>query len=204
LGEDFVPRYIVALTGASGAVYALRLLEELLKQDNSEIHLITSDAARIVMEQELGWDCQDSLPLSLQRYLPPGNISFYDNSDIAAAPASGSFICDSMVVIPCTMASISAIAQGTSRTLLERAADVMLKERRPLFLVPRETPLNSIHLRNMLTLSEMGVSIIPAMPAFYHQPRTIEDMVSFVVGKVLDAMHIPHDLFQRYAGQIKK
>lgn len=193
-----MPRYIVALTGASGSLYALRLLEELLKKDDSEIHLIASDAARIVMEQELGWDCQGSLLQSLQPYLPPGKIYFYDNADIAAAPASGSFICDTMVVIPCTMASISAIAQGASRSLLERTADVMLKERRPLLLVPRETPLNSIHLRNMLTLSEMGVNIIPAMPAFYHKPQSIEDLVSFVVGKVLDAMHIPHKLFQRY------
>ncbi|MDD2510429.1 MAG: UbiX family flavin prenyltransferase [Syntrophomonas sp.] len=198
-----MPKYIVALTGASGMIYAIRLLEELLKKD-AEIHLIASDAARIVIEQELAWDCQGSLAAAMQQYLPPGMIYYYDNTDIAAPPASGSFICDSMVVIPCTMASISAIAQGSSRSLLERAADVMLKERRPLLLVPRETPLNSIHLRNMLTLSEMGVSIIPAMPAFYHQPQTIEDMVSFMVGKVLDAMHIPHDLFQRYGGKAER
>ncbi len=197
-----MPRYIVAITGASGVVYALRLLEELLKNNDNEIHLISSDAARLVMEHEMSWDSQESLEAALQSHqIPTERIHFHKNSDIAAAPASGSFICDSMIVIPCTMASISSIALGSSRSLLERAADVMLKEKRPLLLVPRETPLNSIHLRNMLTLSEMGVAIIPAMPAFYHQPQNIDDLVSFVVGKVLDFMQIPHDLFRRYGGR---
>lgn len=190
-------KYIVALTGASGIIYGIRLSTELLIRD-FEVHLICSDAARIVLGQELGWDFERSLEETFRNNLPPGNLFVYDNSDIAASPASGSFLTDGMVVIPCTMASVSALANGSSRNLLERTGDVILKEKRPLILVPRETPLNSIHLRNMLLLSEMGAHIIPAMPAFYHNPRSIDDMVDFLVGKVLDAMCISHDIFPRY------
>ncbi|MDD3023475.1 MAG: UbiX family flavin prenyltransferase, partial [Syntrophomonadaceae bacterium] len=135
---------------------------------------------------------------TLRKYLPEGKLFFYANDAIASPIASGSYITDGMIIIPCTMATVSSLANGSSRSLLERAADVILKEKRSLIMVPRETPLSSIHLRNMLTLSEMGVQIIPAMPAFYHQPQSIDDMVNFVVGKVLDAMHIPHDIFLRY------
>ncbi len=135
---------------------------------------------------------------ALRAYLPLGKMYFYDNQNIAAPLASGSFICEAMIVMPCSMALVSGIATGNARNLTERAADVMLKEKRKLILVPRETPLHSIHLRNMLTLSELGVYLIPAMPAFYHHPQTLEDMVDFMVGKVMDALKIEHNIYQRY------
>jgi len=187
--------YIVALTGASGIIYGIRLAEELLGRKHS-VHLIASKAAYIVMEQELGWKPETSL-LSWQSYLS-GDLHVYDNEDIAARLASGSFITEAMIVIPCTMATVSALAVGSSRSLTERAADVTLKEKRRLLIVPRETPLNTVHLRNMLALSEMGVHVIPAMPAFYHCPDSLADMVNFMVGKVLDALLIDNNLYQRY------
>lgn len=148
----------------------------------------------MVLHQEMDWEVNQELPLSGK------NLRIYENSNIAAPIASGSFLVDGMVVIPCSMASVSALAQGAADNLLERAADVMLKEKRPLIIVPRETPLNTIHLRNLLTLSEIGVHIIPAMPGFYSHPQTIDDIVNFIVGKVLDAMKINHNLFKRYNG----
>ncbi|MDD2619502.1 MAG: UbiX family flavin prenyltransferase [Syntrophomonadaceae bacterium] len=192
-----MPKYIVAITGASGVIYGVKLAAELLSRD-FEVHLVCSEAAHIVMEKELPWIFENSLEATLRKYLPEGKLFFYANDAIASPIASGSYITDGMIIIPCTMATVSSLANGSSRSLLERAADVILKEKRSLIMVPRETPLSSIHLRNMLTLSEMGVQIIPAMPAFYHQPQSIDDMVNFVVGKVLDAMHIPHDIFLRY------
>lgn len=192
-------RYIVALTGASGVVYGIRLIEELLKC--FEVHLIASQPSCLVLEQELDWhfaggECGEVFKARL-----PGNLVYHDNNDLAAPPASGSFRFKGMVVIPCTMATVSALACGSSRSLLERTADVMIKEKRPLIVVPRETPFSAIHLRNLLTLAESGVHVIPAMPAFYSKPRSIADMVDFVVGKVLDAMHIEHRLFERYGGR---
>jgi 4-hydroxy-3-polyprenylbenzoate decarboxylase len=189
-------KYIIALTGASGIIYGIRLAKELLSR-GFEVHLIVSEPACIVMKQELIWEWNENLAQTLKKHLS-GNICCYNNSDISASIASGSFRTDGMIVIPCTMSTVANIAHGISRDLITRAADVQLKERRPLILVPRETPLNSIHLRNMLSLSEMGVHIIPAMPAFYHQPKTIDDMVLFIVGKVLDVMGIDHDLYCRY------
>ncbi len=190
-------KYIVAISGASGAVYGIRLLRELLLRDN-ELHILVSEPASLVIGHELGWDLSGSVEKTFRNYLPNGDIYFYDNNDIAAPLASGSFITDAMVIIPCSMACISGIAVGSSRNLMERTADVMLKEKRRLILVPRETPLNSIHLRNMLTLSDLGAHLVPAMPAFYHQPHTVEDMINFIVGKVMDALNISHDIFQRY------
>lgn len=189
-------RYVVAFTGASGIVYGVRLVEELLQREY-EVHLIVSDPAKIVLQQEMGWDGKGSVEEVFKKEFR-GQLFVYDNADIAAPVASGSFLIDGMIVIPCTMSTISAIANGTSKNLLERAADVMLKERRMLVVVPRETPLSTIHLKNMLALSEMGVYVVPAMPAFYHFPKTIDDMVDFIVGKVLDVMRIPNDLYRRY------
>lgn len=190
-------RYIVGLTGASGVVYGVRLLEVLLRQ-GMEIHLIVTDPARIVLEQEMKWNLGEGLEPAFKTHLPEGNLTVYENSEIAAPIASGSFRVDGMMIVPCTMASVSALAAGAARNLLERSADVMLKEKKPLVLVPRETPLNAIHLRNMLTLAETGAHIIPAMPAFYSHPGTIGDLVDFMVGKVLDALGIENHLFQRY------
>lgn len=190
-------RLVLAITGASGVIYGVRMARELLARD-FEVYLIASEAACIVLEQELDWDFAGGREEAFHRYIPGDRLIYYDNSDIAAPVASGSFINSGMLVMPCTMSTLSAIAQGSANSLITRAADVMLKERRPLVLVPRETPLNTIHLRNMLSLSEMGVQIVPAMPAFYHRPTSIDDMVAFMVGKVLDLLHISNDLFQRY------
>ena len=190
-------KYIIALTGASGVIYGIELTRQLLER-GVEIHLVASDPACIVLKEEMGWTFTGTVEETFKGHLPYDNLIVYDNQNIAARIASGSFITDGMVVIPCTMATLAAIAHGNARNLTERAADVVLKEKRPLWLVPRETPLSAVHLRNMLVLAEMGVSIIPAMPAFYNHPRKIDDMVLFMVGKVLDGMHIEHDLFTRY------
>ena len=192
-------RYIVALTGASGVIYGLELISELLQRDY-EVHLVVSEPAVLVLRQEMNWPEQVSAENMLRSHLPPGNLVYYHNTDIAAVIASGSFICDGMVIIPCTMSTLASVAHGMSNNLIERAADVMLKERRPLVIVPRETPLSSIHLRNMLSLSDLGVAIVPAMPAFYQKPGSVDDMVRFVVGKVLDIMKIPNNTFCRYTG----
>lgn len=190
-------RYIVGITGASGAVYGLRLLDALLKQQH-EIHLVVTDPARIVIQEEMKWDMQGDWKAVIHSHMAGGSLTIYDNSDIAAPIASGSFRVDGMIVIPCTMASVAAFAAGTARSLLERSADVMLKEKMPLIVVPRETPLSTIHLRNMLALAEAGAHIVPAMPAFYAAPETIDDLVDFMVGKVLDAIGVEHHLFRRY------
>lgn len=192
-----MPRYIVAITGASGVVYGIRLTETLLDL-GYEVHLVVSQPGGLVIQQEMGWELGESLEQSLRSFFHQPNLYLYNNADIAARLASGSFITEGMVIVPCTMSTLAAVAQGSSNNLIERAADVMLKERRPLTIVPRETPLSAIHLRNMLTLAEMGVAIVPAMPAFYHQPQRIEDMIAFITGKILDVLRIPNDSFQRY------
>ncbi|MGE5390332.1 MAG: UbiX family flavin prenyltransferase [Deltaproteobacteria bacterium] len=190
-------KFIVAITGASGVIYGVRLLEELLARD-IEVHLVASRAACIVLAEELDWDFSRGPEDAFRQHLPGGRLEYYENDNLAVAIASGSFINDGMVVIPCTMGTLSGIAHGSSGNLLERSADVTLKERRPLILVPRETPLNSIHLRNMLILSEMGAHIIPPMPGFYHHPETLDDIIGFVVGKVMDAMGLEHEIYKRY------
>jgi 4-hydroxy-3-polyprenylbenzoate decarboxylase len=196
---DVLSRFIVALTGASGVIYGLRLIAELLLRDH-EVHLVVSEPAALVLAQEMGWSKAEALETTLRDYLPAGKLYFYQNSDIGARIASGSFITEAMLIIPCTMSTLASVANGMSNNLIERAADVMLKEKRPLILVPRETPLSAVHLRNMLKLADMGVSIVPAMPAFYHRPDSVEEMVLFMVGKVLDLMKITHDIFRRYEG----
>lgn len=193
-------RLIVAMTGASGAPYALCLLEELLKQ-NHEVHLLVTEAGWRVLKEEHQWQIEERERNFTRRFGHlPGQLIYYPIKDIGAPIASGSFVCDAMVVIPCTMGTLAKIAHGVSSNLLERAADVMLKERRPLIIVPRETPLSSIHLENMLKLSQMGAVILPAMPAFYSKPTQIKDMVNFVTGKVLDVLKIEHELFQPWEG----
>lgn len=191
--------YVVAITGASGVVYGVRFVEALLSLGH-EVRLVISEAAGIVLEQEMGWDRQDLERLALQEYFPAQHLQVYHNRDIAAPIASGSFPTDGMIIIPCTMSTLAAVAHGMSNDLIERTADVMLKEHRQLVLVPRETPLSSIHLRNMLSLADMGVHIVPAMPGFYHQPQSLDDMVNFMLGKILDIMNIPNQFFQRYQG----
>lgn len=180
---------IVAITGASGCAYALRLIERLAKKGIFQ-HILLSDAARVVLKQEADLALPDAalLTSTLAKHL---NISAdlmrcYALDDWFSPTASGSAGIKKMVVIPCSMGTLARIANGASDNLIERAADVMLKERRQLILVPRETPLSSIHLENMLKLSRMGTHIIPAMPGFYHRPKTLDDIIDFLVDRVLD------------------
>ena len=181
-------RLVVAITGASGAIYGKRLLE-VLHDKKVETHLVVSKVAEKVIEHEL-----ETTKRSLEKLAD----HIYDVDDLTAPLLSGSFKTDGMVIIPCSMKTVAGIAHGYSDNLILRAADVTLKERRKLILVPRETPLNVIHLRNLLELSKQGVAIIPAMPAFYHKPKKIDALVDYVVGKVLDCLDIEHKLFRRW------
>lgn len=193
-------RWVVGITGASGAVYGITLCQQLLAA-GFHLHLVISDAGWRVIKEELGWDVAhrvDSLNKAFERALEDGRMTYHPLNDIGASIASGSFICEGMVIMPCSMGSLAAIANGSSTNLLTRAADVMLKEGRSLLLVPRETPLHAIHLENMLKLARLGVRMIPAMPAFYNGPQTIQDVVNFLVGKVMDNMSITHNLYKRW------
>ncbi|TJY44604.1 UbiX family flavin prenyltransferase [Cohnella pontilimi] len=193
-------RWVVGITGASGAVYGVTLCHRLLEA-GYELHLVVSDAGWRVLKEELGWDAarrSDALQAAFGEAAVSGRLIYHPLGDIGAGIASGSFRCEGMTVIPCSMGTLSAIAAGSSTNLLTRAADVMLKEGRPLLLVPRETPLHAIHLENMLKLARLGVRIIPAMPAFYHGPQTLDDLVAFLVGKVMDSMGVSNNLFNRW------
>ncbi len=193
-------RLVIGMTGASGAPYALCLMEELLRQGH-EVHVTVTEAAWRVLKEEHGWNVERREE-TLRKVLKTNSdlLHYYPIRDIGAPIASGSFPFDAMVVIPCSMGTLAKIAQGISSNLLERAADVALKEGRPLIVVPRETPLNLIHLENMTKLARCGATVLPAMPAFYHGPHNLEDMISFVAGKVLDQLTIPHQLYQRWEG----
>lgn len=198
-------RFALALTGASGAIYGLRLAEELLKT-GSHLTLLITKAGFTVLKEEcaLNWagtPGEVSARIRSHFGTDGANLDFYGEDDFCAPIASGSAAPDALIIAPCSMGSLARIACGNSGNLIERCADVMLKERKPLVLVPRETPLNEIHLENMLKLSRMQASIIPAMPGFYHQPRTMEDLVDFVVGKVLDRLGLEHTLFRPWGAQ---
>ena len=192
----------LALTGASGMPYALRLLEYLLKSGN-KVYLLYSQVAPIVAKQEMDLtlpsrsrDMEAFLKERFQDFT--GSLQVFGREEWFAPVASGSNPADAMVVCPCTMGTLAAIAQGLSDNLIERAADVMLKENRKLILVPRETPFSAIHLENMLKLARMGCIILPANPGFYHHPQTVQDMVDFVVARILDQLAIPNDLMPRW------
>lgn len=182
-------RIILAVSGASGSLYAVSLVKALSHRDDVDLHVIISDAARKVLALETDFPIEA---------LTDGTVASYSPDDIAAPPASGSWKHDGMIICPCSMATLSAVATGFGHTLIHRAADVALKERSPLVLVPRETPLSAIHLQNMLTATQAGAVIIPASPGFYHRPATIEDLANQLAGKILDQLDIPHDLFPRW------
>ncbi len=188
----------LAMTGASGMPYGLSLLEQLIAADR-QVWLMLSQAGQIV----IGMETDLQLPgrsAEIERYLSdwcqasPGQLRVFGREQWTAPPASGTGAPDAMVVCPCTTGTLSAIAHGRSDDLIERAADVVIKERRRLILVPRETPFSEIHLDNMLRLARMGVVILPPNPGFYHQPETLQDIVDFVVARILDHLDIPHDL----------
>lgn len=189
---------IVAVTGASGGLYALRLLRALLAGGH-RVSVVLSGFGRYVLREETGLgagdDLQDRLAGLYGEEVRKGVLAEYKFGDLAASIASGSVRTDGMVVIPCSMKTLSAIAHGTSSSLIERAADVTLKEGRPLVLVPRETPLNIIHLRNLLAAAEAGARIVPAMPAFYQKPSTFDDLADFIAGRVLNLLGMDQELF---------
>ncbi|MDQ6418234.1 flavin prenyltransferase UbiX [Paenibacillus sp. LHD-117] len=196
-------RWVVGITGASGAIYGIRLIEELLKQD-FEVHLVITEAGWRVLKEELGWEASRRAAALERRFgdrLSAGQLIHHPNADIGASIASGSFRVEGMLIMPCSMGTLSSIAHGISDDLMTRAADVMLKEGRRLLLVPRETPLHAIHLENMLTLARLGVRIVPAMPAFYYKPQSMDEMIDFLVGKVLDSIEIDHDLYRRWGDE---
>ncbi len=183
--------YVVAITGASGVTYGLRLVEVLMEQQ-CPVELVVSDTARIVMREELGTGAR--LPE------PSRELRIHDFHDFTAPIASGSYPTAGMVIIPCSMGTLGAVASGLSQNLIHRAADCTIKEGRRLILVPREMPLSAIHLENMLKLARLGVKIVPPMPAFYSGQQKIADLVDFVVGKVLDQMGVAHALYPRWVG----
>jgi len=190
-------KIFVAITGASGSIYGLRLLEELLRVGH-QVTLVASESGLEVCRYETGVELDKADTLKLHWNLPDANLTIRSVTDLWAAEASGSAAPDVMVIAPCSMGTVGRIAAGISGNLIERAADVMLKEHRPLLLLPRETPFSTIHLENLLKLSRCGVRIIPAMPAFYQKPATLDDMVNFVVGKLLDQLGVEHTLFKRW------
>ncbi len=193
-------RIIVGITGASGSAYFLRVMEALSQQE-LEIHLIASEQGRKVLTYETGAVLEEKVRLWSSRR---AKIVLEDNENMFSPVASGSFRCDAMVILPCSMSTVAEIACGITKTLLTRAADVMIKEKRRLVLVPRETPLSTVHLRRMAELSELGVTILPAMPGFYGHPQTLDEIVGFVAGKVLDSLEIENDCYQRWKGNHEK
>jgi len=185
----FVRRIVVGISGSSGPVYGIRLLEALRAGGSTEIHLVVTEAARrtIALETDRTLDMVSSL----------GHV-VYDNGDLAASISSGSFLTDGMIIAPCSMRSLGEIAHSIPGSLMTRAADVHLKERRRLVLMVRETPLHAGHLRNMLLAAEAGAILLPPIPAFYHRPETIGDIIDHSVGKALDMLSVPHQLFERW------
>ncbi|MFC1871328.1 UbiX family flavin prenyltransferase [Chloroflexota bacterium] len=184
-------RLIVGITGATGVIYGIRLLEVLSSVNDVETHLIISNAAEINIQYETAWKLEDVKALA--------DIS-YDAGDIGARLASGSFKREGMIIAPCSIKTMSALASSFTENLMIRAGDVTLKERAKLLLLVRETPLHLGHIRSMGKLTEMGAIIMPPVPAFYHKPATISDIVNHTIGKALDIFGIEHNLFQRWAG----
>jgi flavin prenyltransferase len=195
---------VLAMTGASGARYGVRLLEILLRAGRV-VHLTISPAAQEVFRHELHREVSldpfrpDELLGPMASELDVASIRYHHVRDFRAGIASGSFLTGGMVICPCSMGTVAAIAHGTSENLIHRAADVHLKERRKLIVVPRETPLGMIQLRNLATLAEAGAVVLPAMPGFYTDPRSVEELIDFIVGRICDQLGIEHDLLKRWS-----
>ena len=195
---------VVAITGASGAIYATRTMAALLER-GCHLELVVSDFGRRLLRDELGEAAAvDRLAQYLSgRYGPSvrdGTFALHSNKDLGAKIASGSQDCDAMVIVPCSMKTLAGVAHGLSRNLVERAADVMLKERRTLVIVPRETPMSLPQLRNLVLCAEAGAMMMPAMPAFYQLPRTLDDLADFMAGKILSALGFRHELYPSWQG----
>jgi len=181
-------KIVVAITGASGVIYAIRLLEE-LKKAGIETHLVISEIAEEIISHETDYSVEDVNNLADYTY---------DEHDLTAKINSGSFYFDTAIIIPCSMKSLSSISNGYADNTISRVADVTLKERRRLIIVPRETPLRTVHLENMTRISREGGIILPAMPAFYHNPQSIDDQINFVIGKIFDILQINNNLFTKW------
>jgi 4-hydroxy-3-polyprenylbenzoate decarboxylase len=181
-------KIVIAMTGASGTIYGLRLLEE-LNERGHEVHFIISPTAKEIFEYENGYEIKEIYGLASK---------IYENDDFSCELASGSFVHDGMVIVPCSLKTLAGIANGYANNLITRAATCSLKEGRKLILVPRETPLDLVSLRNMVSVKEGGAVILPAMPAFYHKPTTIKELVDYIVGKILDQLGIEHSLFEKW------
>ena len=195
----------IAVTGASGAVYATRTVAALLER-GVHVELVVSDYGRRLLRDELGEDASVDrlMPFLSGKYGPgvaSGSLTLHSNRDLGATIASGSHNCSAMAIVPCSMKTLAGIAHGLSRNLVERAADVMLKERRRLVIVPRETPMSLPALKNMVLCAEAGAMIVPAMPAFYQQPKTLDDLADFMAGKILGALGFEHSLYPPWTGQ---
>jgi flavin prenyltransferase len=205
--------WVVGVSGASGTAYAAAVLRALLAAQQP-VDLVVSRAARLTLLDETGiaWhDDEPTLRTWLQAPLDPGDavhqvhagdVRFWAPGDLAAAPSSGSYLTRGMVVVPTSTATVAGIALGLSKDLLQRAADVTLKERRPLVVVPREAPLTGATLRHLVTLDEAGAIVLPASPAFYSKPKSMQQLVDFVAGKILDVLGVDHDLFSRWTGRL--
>jgi 4-hydroxy-3-polyprenylbenzoate decarboxylase len=200
------PRHSVAMaiTGASGAIYATRTLAALLER-GCHVELVVSDYGKRLLKDELGDEASvDRLtPFLRGRYgevIDRGTLALHSNRDLGATIASGSHGCRSMAIVPCSMKTLAGVAHGLSRNLIERAADVMLKERRPLVIVPRETPMSLPQLRNQVLCAEAGAIVLPAMPAFYQMPKTLDDLAAFMAGKILSSLGFEHDLYPPWKG----
>ena len=203
MSTDSRPRSVaVAVTGASGAIYATRTMAALLER-GCHLELIVSDYGRRLLRDELGEAAAvdrllEFLAATYGEAVRAGTYTVHSNKDLGAKIASGSQGCEAMVVVPCSMKTLAGIAHGLSRSLVERAADVMLKERRTLIIVPRETPMSLPQLRNMVLCAEAGAMMMPAMPAFYQMPRTLDDLADFMTGKILAALGFPHELYPQW------
>jgi 4-hydroxy-3-polyprenylbenzoate decarboxylase len=197
-----VKRYILAISGASGSLFGIRVLEGLIKK--SEVHLIISSQSFSIIRHETGLDWSGKNDKAVQEKIracvASDRLHYHNEHNLSAPPSSGSFLTDGMLVVPCSMKTLAGIAGGYAQNLTERAADVTIKEGRPLLLAPREMPFSAVHLENMLKLARLGVKIAPPVPAFYQKPKQLDDIVDFVAGKILDSFSIKHNLFERWGG----
>jgi 4-hydroxy-3-polyprenylbenzoate decarboxylase len=196
----------IAVTGASGAIYATRTLAALLAR-GVHVELIVTDYGRRLLRDELGEQAavERLMPYLTEKYgrdVSAGSFTLHSNRDLGATIASGSHACSGMAIVPCSMKTLAGVAHGLSRTLVERAADVMLKERRPLIIVPRETPMSLPQLKNMVLSAEAGAVILPAMPAFYQLPKTLDDIADFMAGKIVSALGFDHNLYRPWTGSV--
>lgn len=192
-------QYVVGITGASGSIYGLRTTEALLEA-GARVRLILTEAGEKVAAYETGRKTGEWIADFKERFTD--RLILENNKDLFSAAASGSHLTDGMVIAPCSMSKLAHIAAGITPDLITRAADVALKQRRPLVLMPRETPLSQIHLKNMLTLAECGAFIVPAMPAFYQKPKCLDDMADFMAGRVLDCLRVENHRYKRWKEEL--